>query len=171
MEGILYNSYYADESLKKSKIICIQEHWLFSCYKYKLRDVFPELRSSSKSVDEKNRMDAWRVPRGYGGVVTLWSNDMHPWIKEHRDKGSERMVVITVEPIKLCIINIYMPSGNERMKKDEYLENLTTLRQVMKGFMGAFKLLIVGDFNIDLSKNSYRKDARRKALVKMLKDF
>jgi len=169
VEGIVYNTYYALESLKESNIICLQEHWLFSCHKYRLQEIFPNMHNSAKSVDESNHIQAWRVPRGYGGVATLWSNNIHAWVREHREMGNERTVVITLEPIKTCIINIYFPSGNTWCKKDEYAELLAVLEQIVCHFKDSHKVLIVGDVNMDLLKRDYWRDKRRVGLLSFIK--
>ncbi|VDI21830.1 Hypothetical predicted protein [Mytilus galloprovincialis] len=61
---------------ENSKIVCLQEHWLFNFEKNSLDGLFPECDWTAKLVDELNPIGPTQRPRGYGGVAILWREDI-----------------------------------------------------------------------------------------------
>ncbi len=103
-------------------------------------------------------------------MATLWTEDLHPIVKQHEELGNKRVVVKTLEYISTCI-NVYMPSGNTIDKKKEYHETLDILRQAALQFIQSYTVVITGDINMDLSKEKYNTDKRRQSLPDMIRDL
>lgn len=74
VEGIRNNNAYLAEVEKDADILLLQEHWLFNCEKALIHEHSQHPRGTVKSVDDQNPLSPWRMPRGYGGAATLWSD-------------------------------------------------------------------------------------------------
>ena len=113
-ECIRNNLIYATEVIKGTDILLIQEHWLFQAEvdAKQLDKIFPDHDHHAKAVDVYNPLPPTAKVRGYGGVATLWPTQVSPLIRRLPD-GNNRIVAITLNTTRpICIINVYMPSGN-----------------------------------------------------------
>jgi hypothetical protein len=104
---------YFLDILKRSDIVYVQEHWLFTFDKSKLIDCGVEngLKCYVKCCDEFEPVSAKQKNRGWGGCRILWKDNLDPYIEKFSD-GSERICVISIHLSKktICIIAAYMPT-------------------------------------------------------------
>ena len=121
--------------------------------------VHKQYEAHSKSVDEDNPEPLKVLPRGHGGVSTLWNTEKHQPVP--LTDGNNRTVVVKMDDI--VIVNIYMPcrGAYTNMEFQEYLDQL---HEICKKFEEC-KLIIAGDFNVDPYKKS---DARVKSFTTLL---
>ena len=80
-----------------------------------------------------------------------------------------RVIAVTLRynDTQLCVINVYMPPGNNKSTKAKYLDTLAAIRVVILKYRGSHLVLLVEDFNIDSFKESYERDIRRVKLLEM----
>ena len=144
------------EIIENMDLIFIQEHWLYSCQSYIIRNTFPDYEVLSKCVDDRNPLKPYCMPRGMGGVAILWKADLHRYISVINDFECSRVAAITLqyEGYKLCIINAYMPSGNNTSKKNEFMETLEIIRSIISSHVSSYYVLLIGDMNIDVTKQA-----------------
>jgi hypothetical protein len=173
IEGIKNNQPYLDEIKPMTDIICIQEHWLFSCEKVEAQKYTGNPDNDFKSVDDNNQFSPWRLPRGYGGVATTWAGDIKNFIKRCPELGNNRIQVIKCSlPSELILlVNCYMPSGNSVKIKEEYIDNLQLIDSILALHLENHTILLVGDFNIDLYNRRKTYDGRRRALTDLLRKY
>ena len=154
-------------------IACIQEHWLYRCQADTINTMIPDYRSYVRCTDDDNPIKPWCMPRGMGGVGILWREDLQKYIRPVKNYGNERIVAVTLqqEDLKICVINAYMPSGNNRKTKEKYMDTLAAIRTVVTKFNESHYVILVGDFNMDLFKPSYEKDTRRIKLLELTQDL
>ena len=100
------------------------------------------------------------IPRGHGGVSTIWRKDHLP-PKTPQD-GSCRIVVITTD--KMALVNVYMPCRGSYSNTD-FLNELDQVEEICQKFQ-SLHIIVAGDFNIDLNKSN---DVRVRYFKKFLK--
>ena len=106
------------------------------------------------------------LPRGWGGVAILWRKSINHLIRRTAS-DSQRFTAITLHQGNArptLLVCAYFPSGNGAAKKTEYHTTLAQLHAFLEQF-GSHDIIIAGDFNMDVHKQTYMKDARRTALV------
>ena len=118
-------------------------------------------------MDDTNQISGHNLPRGWGGVVTLWRSEINNLIKQI-EISNPRIVAIQIN--KLLLINVYMPSGNSKSKKSEYMDTLEEIDIIIQRH-STLDVIIAGDFNMDLCKDSYLKDERRCRLVRLMNEY
>ncbi|CAG2236430.1 unnamed protein product [Mytilus edulis] len=113
VQNALSNQLYLVNVLKKCDILCVQEHWLYSCDKHKLQEVNDTHVCEAKSVDDDLDTEILVRNRGYGGTAVFWRKDIDRAVKFTSD-GNDRIVVLTfnISNNPLCLIGVYMPSHN-----------------------------------------------------------
>jgi len=164
------NSHYVIKDLKDSDILLLQETWLFQCEIQAgiLKKIYTEYDSYARGVDIDNPIPPTSIPRGYGGIAILWKKELTPIVSK-KSNGNNRIICIE---IKNCyIINVYFPSGNDRTSVEAHLECMDILESIVQSIPIDKHILIAGDWNIDIFKLKYRKDERRKKLIKFMKEY
>ena len=63
------NQLYLNHALKKCDILLIQEHWMYSFDKQKMKDLTKSHLCEVKSVDDNMDIEIIIKNRGYGGVA------------------------------------------------------------------------------------------------------
>ncbi len=133
--------------LKKSHVLCLQEHWLFDFESDILDSFSTDHNVFSKSVDREDPISPIQRPRGYGGVAIFWRKDLNNIIKS-LDDGDHRITAITVntKDEKICIINVYMPCRGYTNSAQEYEDVLAQVAEIMEKFWD-HKIIFCGDMN------------------------
>ena len=160
------NAAYIDQELKQD-ILILQEHWLFSFEKDSLPTYTNSYQFHAKASDEYNNIDATERPRGHGGVATLWTPQLDPYVEKVED-GNERILVtlFNLPQTPLCIINCYLPSSYS--DSDSYRECLDMVSEIVCKYQTSHMIIIGGDMNADIV---HRNNIREKSLLKCMKDL
>ena len=169
IEGIKGNAVYLKEITdKKSKIICMQEHWLWDCQKHEIKNTCPSYDSHIISQDTNNPISINRMPRGKGGVCILWPKNL-PYEVKRVDPKNERIIAIQLVSniTQILIINVYMPSMGISSKK-EYQECIDVISNLLSENSRDICILC-GDFNATLSEK--RNNVHDKIFKKFVKEF
>jgi hypothetical protein len=87
------------------------------------------------------------LPRGHGGVTTMWNKDLHQPLT--LEDGSDRVVVTKEENI--VVINAYLPCRGSYTDM-EFLEVLDEIHEICQKFEEEF-LIVTADFNVDTTKH------------------
>lgn len=131
---------------ENSKIVCLQEHWLFNFEKNSLDELFPECEWTAKSVDELNPIGPTQRPRGYGGVAILWREDVKHLI-ERLEEGNERIVCVkvNVSPKPYILMCVYMPCRGSQYVNSEFNDILDQLREIINKYYPKYQFVLCGD--------------------------
>ena len=86
-----------------------------------------------------------------GGVGILWREEIQRYIQPVKDYGNERVVAITLRhnDTHMGVINVYMPSGNNKATKEKYLDTLAVIIVLIHKYQSSHFILLMGDFNMD----------------------
>ncbi|CAC5404764.1 unnamed protein product [Mytilus coruscus] len=146
--GIKGNKLYLKELLGANSILCLQEHWLHGYESTKIKEIMPEHDYHISCFDD-----------------TLIDLDLHRKRVRKLEKG-ERIVEVEIqfEPVKIVLINNYMPTMATGSEK-EYREHLDKLNSMIEKYEQTHNVFITGDLNGTLMPN------RNNYHDKLLKDF
>ena len=136
-ESFSTNYMYFLDILKRSDIVCVQEHWLFTFDKSKLIDCGMEngFQCYVKCCDEFE-LDQFRQNKELeGGCGILWKDKLDPYIEKFSG-GSERICVILIHLPKktTCIIAAYMPTTGLKPSNDLYKKYLDEIGEIVQKF-------------------------------------
>ena len=132
---------------------------MYSFQKDKIEEYLPNHDSHSKATDDDKPIDINSLPRGYGGVSTIWKKGkFQPRL--HKD-GSNRIVVAQFG--SLVLINVYMPCRGAYSNTD-FLSEIDQIEEICQKFATSH-LVIAGDFNVDIIKSN---DTRVKYFKKFM---
>ena len=167
------------ELLEQCDFLLIQEHWLYEDNFNR----FNEIDSNSNIIYEgKSAMDPTviRVGRPYGGCAILWKSNISYSICPIKTV-SNRLNCINVknnEGINFLLFNVYMPTDSRRVNNinnthnelainnnvhcnfHEYQDILAEISVISRNNESAF-IMICGDFNTDMSRNTLQTDQLR----------
>ena len=167
MDGIKYNTAAVLECLNHAAIMCIQEHWLWSFEAgTTIEKLIPDKSYHIRSSDEYHNIEPIAVPRGNGGIATIWNKDLDPFAKR-TNEGNERILVTKFEfnkANKICIINCYLPAGEGKRATEDFADDIALIDNLLQKYSG-FQLLILGDMNADIL---HRKGKKEKLLMDLL---
>ena len=107
---------------------------------------------------ETERLHA-HLPRGHGGVATLWCDQLDPYATRLKE-GNNRIVVTAfrVNPQPILVMNCYLPSGNSPKAQERFEEDVDLMGEVINKFYSTFDILIIGDLNADFYHRKLRKE-------------
>lgn len=165
VEGIKGNSAYLHTLLQRDNIVCLQEHWLWEFESGGLDRMFPGYDSAIRCNDTfEEKISNLLIPRGKGGVCTLWHSSLTPFIKR-LDVGNERIqaIQLSLKPSKVIVINVYMPTLETNSYR-QYQECLDIISSIMSAH-DQTDFIICGDFNASLVEH------RNNRHDKLLKGF
>ena len=150
-----------NEIFHKNTFLLIQETWLSDVeFMRQFKVHFPGTECIST-----NKMDTGEIRAGrpYGGVGICYHNDIKCKI-ENVASTSKCICALTICIGELCIllINVYMPSSDNRDDLDEY-SNILEEINIICIKTATPHIIIGGDWNADLSRNYGRS--------KLFKDF
>lgn len=139
----------------------MQEHWL---YNFEIPMVDQYISGSYfkiKCSDDDNPIGHAMKPRGEGGVLTIWSEQMDQFITPLPD-GSNRVIAIKVggdHPV--FIINTYMPTQGSAHSYSEVADEVAELinKYNIEGYV-----VWAGDLNASKTRNSSTNDKHFKQL-------
>ena len=149
--------YDAIKSLfQKCTILLVQETWLSENeFIRRFKNDFPNSECISS-----NKMDLKDIGPGrrYGGVGICYHSNIRCNV-EHIKTNSKSIcaISIAISNINLLLINVYMPSSDNRDKLDEYSEILNEVSSICLNSTTQY-IIIGGDWNA----NSNRNDGRSK---------
>ncbi len=136
-------------------ILFLQEMWLYeNDFKY-VNMIIKEFLSNNVSGIRDSEMI---YTRGYEGVSILWAKSLAQRIKPLKS-NLKRLVCAEFKMNDNCsilLINAYMPNDNyKKTVVDEVFENeVDNIIQLCSKYHQVNSVMIVGDLNIDLSRNN-----------------
>ena len=98
----------------------------------------------AKSVDDDDPLPPYKLPRGYGGVATLWHKDVAEYCAPQAD-GSHRINVLRIG--KATVINAYLPCRGSHSIQ-EFQEEIDQLHEILCKYKNTHTIL-AGDLNVD----------------------
>ena len=94
--------------MKNNDIILLQEHWFFQGQINYLAEIGENLHFAGKGVDKSNPIEPTQMPRGYGGVAVLWTDEIDHLIRP-LDDGAERIQCIELSlPNKTLLLPLFI---------------------------------------------------------------
>ena len=101
-----------------------------------------------------------------GGITILWNSKFSDRINQ-LSTGNDRIqcIILDTEPIKTCLINVYLPAQKDNRRLYEYREHLDMLHEILETTSN-FRHMIIGDFNGSM----IRANPHDKSLQKFVKD-
>lgn len=166
---------YLNKLAVQSDIVIISEHCLYESQMYRLNDISTDYVSYGKSSQNLNP-DLVGILPGHGGVAILWRKNMSCQVRQMRNMGTDRIVVIQLfvqngnRPI--FIIGVYLPQHG--CKVDNYQQHLDALENVVQQCSLTGDVIVAGDFNAhfgteeDFSRCSGKTSYNGRKLKKMM---
>ena len=106
--------------------------------------------STSKAVNDEKPLSPTQKPRGYGGVVILYSKKMIFTVKQLPVVGNRILAVEVQSSPPLCICCAYMPCRNSKRSTDDYQHFLDQLEKIINTHGTSHSVFIFGDMNASL---------------------
>ena len=156
--------------IKSNDIILLQEHWLFECQINNLGEINDSIHFAGKGVDKHNPIEPTQMPRGYGGVAILWTDNIDHLVWPLTD-GSERIqcIELSLPERKLIVVSVYLPTTGGRDSLMEFQECVDQISEITETYCHTHDILLGGDLNEDLDKNDPTK--RTKYLQNLITDY
>ena len=163
MEGLNSNKEAVYSLIEKftPNYICLQETWLFESQHQIASDLSAGYDAHSKSVELS--VPAPSLPRGHGGVTTLWNKNLHQPLP--LEDGSERVVV--TKDGNIVVVNAYLPCRGSYTDM-EFLEVLDEIHEICQKFEEDL-LIVAADFNVDTTKHKGTRVSSFKSFLKVNK--
>ncbi|MCW4346819.1 MAG: reverse transcriptase family protein [Candidatus Thiodiazotropha endolucinida] len=164
IEGAISNKAYLQKLCSENQITCIQEHWLWEFQKDWLNENLENYHVFARCHDSNENISNFNVPRGRAGVAIIWQDSIADNVTK-LDVGNERVIAVEINAdIKVCIINVYMPT-NKSESEYGYRECLDTIHDILQRFDPTHTIVLCGDLNGTLLPSRNNKHDV------MLKDF
>jgi len=132
-------------------ILFIQEHWLSPDSLNNIDSVCPGYYAFSVSSLESSVSSGLLRGRPYGGLATLVKNNYRSSCKLIRKH--ERFIAILF--YDLLLINVYFPSPSRMDCKEETIELIAQIEELMIDTPDVSDVIIGGDFNCNLDVNNW----------------
>lgn len=145
---------YLSDLLDQTDILALSEHKLYEHELSRLDGVSTDFISFGKSNNGLKISNYGRVP-GHCGVAVLWRKSISSYVKPLKAVGNDRICAIQLKlPQKesLCVISVYLPQTASRIA--DYQQNLDFLESIVTEFLLEGKVIIVGDWNAHIGKES-----------------
>ncbi|CAG2255579.1 unnamed protein product [Mytilus edulis] len=156
IEGLTSNLVYLYKLIKRSDIILLQEHWLYSHEKDNLYSNFIDFNCHIKCFDDGIIDDVVDRKRAHAGVAICVNNKYSPYLEKLPD-GSNRIAAIRLNfEVPLVIISVYLPSRSINYSRDDYLSVLDELIEIVTKYRDSANILIGGDMNASIFRNHPR---------------
>ncbi|CAG2247185.1 unnamed protein product [Mytilus edulis] len=150
------NLVYLYKLIKRSDIILLQEHWLYSHEKDNLYTNFTDFNCHIKCFDDGIIDDVVDRKRGHAGVAICVNDKYSPYLEKLPD-GSNRIAAIRLNfDVPLVIISVYLPSRSNNYSRDDYLSVLDELIEIVTKYRDSANILIGGDMNASIFRNHPR---------------
>ena len=138
--------------MERVDILCIQEHWLYNYENPSVKELIGGRNHQTKCVDDEDPISPYLRPKGIGGVMTVWSEDMDQHITQLPD-GSSRVIVTQVGKDKpVFLINTYMPTSQHNNM--HYVEVLDEVYEIMEKYRRKGEVVWLGDLNGSFSRST-----------------
>ena len=146
-------------------LVCLQEHWFYAFEKHDIDKLLPAWKATVRCVDDENPISPISRPKGYGGTATLWKPWLHPFIRKPKE-GNDRILPILIDhpSVKMCIINVYLPSGTSADSILIHEADLCQIKFIMNKYSD-YEQVIIGDMNADLFSRKDKKEAAIQQLI------
>ena len=166
VEGIVNNLAFLQEVLSESDILAVQEHWLFGFEKTKMEELLPSCFQHFRSCDEYEPISNVCRPTGQGGVATIWSERLNPYVTK-LDDGNERILVTLFDlpESPLCLINCYLPSGTHPSAITKFRDDIGCIQALIHKFTPSYQVMILGDLNADIYNRNLHKEKLLRDLI------
>ena len=100
-------------------------------------------------MDDDDPLPPVQKPRGYGGVATLYRNNIDLKTRRCLDGGSRVVVTEVLSDPPLCILNVYTPSRNTG-HSESYDQTLSEIQEILNKYTTTHAVLLLGDMNASL---------------------
>ena len=147
---------FMKQVMKDNDIFLVQEHCLFESHLIKLRDLGNEIELIGKSsMDENVSLEG----RPYGGCAILYKSSINKCVINEVKCQNQRLcgINIILDRFSILILNMYMPCDTNRQDDNltSYMEVLSEIEQIIHR-VNPNRVIMGGDMNTDLSRNSYQ---------------
>ena len=147
---------FMKQVMKDNDIFLVQEHCLFESHLIKLRDLGNEIELVGKSsMDENVSLEG----RPYGGCAILYKSSINKCVINEVKCQNQRLcgINIILDRFSILILNMYMPCDTNRQDDNltSYTEVLSEIEQIIHR-VNPNRVIMGGDMNTDLSRNSYQ---------------
>ena len=131
--------------MQKTKIIFLQEHWLYNFETNLLGEILKGWKFQVKCVDDSNPICHESKPRGHAGVLTAWHQDIDHLVTPLPD-GTERIVTTQLNNNRerVTLINTYMPTVGTQ---DSYGRTLDEVHEIISKYEKDGPVVWLGDMN------------------------
>ena len=148
---------YFFDLYNKFDIFLLQETWLYKFKENIALRVLPD--SCCRSISAMSDDEVGRQGRPYGGLMVVWNRSLTvPICQVETFNDHVCAVTLSSNSNNLLIINIYMPVDDGSLNSFNIFNDvLSEISRLIQQFSD-FKVIIGGDFNIDLTSNSYSKN-------------
>ena len=145
IENIKTNLPYLKHLRENADIVCLQEHWLHRFEENDVIDMIGSRNFHMKCFDDDDPVSPSVRPRGQGGVMAIWRDDMPCQVSPMQD-GSSRVQILRIDytPKPLYLINTYMPTTGSA---DAYSESLDQVFELIQKFSQEGYIIWLGDLN------------------------
>ena len=173
IENMKNNPLPLNSLLNNHTFVCLQEHWvchyekhcigniIYSTSEGKCHPISSTHDFHAKCSDEKNPHPPAYLPRGSGGVVTLWPKSLSHCIRTLPD-GNERIAVVGFEPNdatgSITIINAYFPCRGTDDQPELFQDMLDQIREIYIKYSINSKVVICSDLNASITDPKYPTD-------------
>lgn len=135
-------------------LLCIQEHWLLKQHLYKIENCLPNFKGHA--VSGMSERSAIIEGRPYGGCAILWRDAInHNITKLPLSSDRACAVRVAMGDRNLILICIYMPTDTQtQVFNQSAIEMLLAEIRTLTLSHPYDDVVVAGDFNIDLSRDT-----------------
>lgn len=147
---------YLHELLNSTSIMVLNEHALYPCELYKIRNVRKDFDGFGKSSKDLIDDNYGKIP-GHCGCAIMWNINISNYVAPLPELGSDRICVIRIKvpnSIDLYVIGVYLPY--QGCKIASFREELSILENLIIQFNSVSTVLVLGDINAHFSTNTFR---------------
>ena len=140
---------------KGALILGMQEHFLLDENVFKLEDSLENFEAFTIPAFKSDLCISGGRPSG--GLSLLYSKSIGHSVKRILVPNSKRVQGITLlnQGEKVLVINAYFPTDNRNNQNDELLTALHDITYLLDGHGEGSKVILMGDFNCDFSRNTH----------------
>jgi len=143
-------SAYLSSLLSKSSVLFLQEHWLADAQLSILGSICSNISYCGISgFDNVNVLSG----RPYGGCAILWHTSLAGVMCPiHIDSRRVCAARLTLDSVRLLLINVYMPYEDGDDQADEFANILALIENVIESNSDCH-VIFGGDFNVDFGRD------------------
>ena len=114
LRGLTSSKPYLHTLLESSSVVCLQEHWLYNCDKFKLSDLHPDYESHIVCSNDLDPTKYGTIGgKGTGGVAILWHTSIDKHVRVLKTINHDRVCgieITTTSGRKLFVLSVYLPT-------------------------------------------------------------